>query len=150
MTISASATVDDIIFTAYDLCERGTKKMGTGYLLLAILNGNGPASKTLTLRKLSATQVRTAIRELEEESEHVISRVRKKAFEYAQSLKIETPSGIHLLAAIATVTECQGYKILKKAGLNTDTIRFQALKNMTTSMTREHSGGISSQNRCVS
>jgi ATP-dependent Clp protease ATP-binding subunit ClpC len=110
----------------------------TGHLLLAILEGSGTAARTLSLRGLSETKVRSGIREAGPESPHALNEIEDKATQYAASLGGKSPSSLHILAALATVRDCQAHQILRDAGLNTDVIRNQALRCLTNGFTREH------------
>jgi ATP-dependent Clp protease ATP-binding subunit ClpC len=111
---------------------------GTGHLLLAILEGSGTAARTLSLRGLSETKVRSGIREAGPEPPHALAEVEGKAAQYAASLGGKAPSSLHVLAALATVRDSQAHQILRGAGLNTDVIRNQALRCLTNGFTREH------------
>ena len=138
MSIATSGTIHEVLNRAADFARNGNGGMGTGYLLLAILTGVGAAARTLTLRGLTETRVRNAIRNSDPEPSEIVDKVIDKANRYADSLGVNTPSAIHVLAAIATIRRCEGHLILVEAGLNVNVIRNQALRNMTTSLTREH------------
>jgi ATP-dependent Clp protease ATP-binding subunit ClpC len=138
MSIATSGTIHEVLSRAADFARNGNGEMSTGYLLLAILTGTGAAARTLTLRGLTETKLRNAIRNSEPEPSEIVDEVIDKANSYAESLGVNTPSAIHVLASIATVRRCEGHLILVEGGLNVDVIRNQALRNMTTSLTREH------------
>jgi ATP-dependent Clp protease ATP-binding subunit ClpC len=140
MTTSTAESMSEIASRARALAGAGKGALDTGYLLLAVLTGKGTAARTLTLRGLTETMVRSAIRGLEPEPRAALAEVEAKACDYAGAIREDTPpNALHLLAALATVRGCAAYGILARAGLNTDTIRNQALRNMTTGLTRERS-----------
>jgi ATP-dependent Clp protease ATP-binding subunit ClpC len=140
MIDSTPGDIQDLLGRATRLAGDPTGSPSSGYLLLAILGGNGTAARTLSLRGLSETKVRNAIRDADDESREILGQVEEKARQYAISLGGTQPSSLHVLAALAAVRECQAHRILVNAGLNTDVIRNQALRCLTNGFTREHGG----------
>ncbi|MBW2276102.1 MAG: ATP-dependent Clp protease ATP-binding subunit [Deltaproteobacteria bacterium] len=138
MADSTIGDIHDIKRRAGELSADPAIPPSTGHLLLAILEGSSTAARTLSLRGLSETKVRSGIREAGPESPQALREVEDKAAQYANSLGGRSPSSLHILAALATVRECQAHQILKDAGLNTDVIRNQALRCLTNGFTREH------------
>jgi len=138
MTISTSGNIKDLVERAQQFANNGSCKLTTAHILLAIFTGADSASKTLSLLGLSETQIRTAIRSAGPEPDKYLSDIELKARQFARKLGVAIPSALHLLAAITTVQDCHGYQILKNGGFDTDVIRNQALRNMTTGLTREH------------
>ena len=138
MAIATSGSIDEVLSRSAHYASSGSTDLSTGHILLAVLTGTGTAAKTLTLRGLSETAVRNAIRESATDDSKVVKEVIDKARQYARTLNVSSPSALHLLASLATVKRCQANEILRGAGLNVDTIRNQALRNMTTGLTREH------------
>jgi len=130
--------MNDLLERADSYAKSGRGRLSTGYLLLAILNGTGTAAKTLSLRGLSETQVRGGVREAEPEPAELLGEVIRKAEQYAASLGVPAPSALHVLAAITSLKDCEANRILREAGFQVDVIRNQALRNMTTGLTREH------------
>jgi len=140
MAESITGDIHDIRRRAGELAGDPATEPSTGHLLLAILEGSGTAARTLSLRGLTETKVRSFIREAGPEPPQAPAEVESKAAQYATSLGSRVPSSLHLLAALATVRDCQAHRILRDAGLNTDVIRNQALRCLTTGFTREHGG----------
>jgi len=140
MIDSTTGDIQDLLGRATRLAGDPARPPSSGYLLLAILSGSGTAARTLSLRGLSETRVRNAIREAEADPAEVLDRVEAKARQYATSLGGTQPSSLHVLAALAAVRQCQAHRILVDAGLNTDVIRNQALRCLTNGFTREHAG----------
>jgi len=131
-------TITDLLDKAGHYAEATGIPLNTGHLLLAIFTGTGTAAKTLTLRGLTETQIRGAIRTEGAEPEGTLSTVEDQSARYARTVGLSEPSAIHVLAAIANVRTSLGYQILIGAGLNCDTIRNQSLRNMCTGLTPEH------------
>jgi ATP-dependent Clp protease ATP-binding subunit ClpC len=138
MTFSNPESMQEITARATQLADSGKGRLDTGYLLLAVFTGTGTAAKTLSLRGLTETSLRAAIREIDPEPTGALAEVEAKARQYAATIREDaSPTGLHVLAALATVRGCAAYAILARAGLNIDTIRNQALRNMTSGLTRE-------------
>jgi ATP-dependent Clp protease ATP-binding subunit ClpA len=135
-----SETLEEITCRAEAFAQRSGNPMNSGHLLWAIITGSGVAANTLTLRNLKEGDVRKALRGLEffEANPSAIDKVMQTSKDIARSVRSKAPGALHLLAAITTVRECIGFKIITEAGLNVDTIRLQSLKNMTSGLTREH------------
>ncbi len=149
MNLQATQDLDDIIARARDLSESAKGPPGTGHLLLALLEGDSTASRTLTLRGLTPTQVRNALRDLEPENPDARSAVEARAVQVAGTFGNRRPSSLHLLAALCAVRESDAHRVLAGAGLNTDVIRNQALRCLTTSLTREHGSNPGREERKV-
>lgn len=138
MAIATSGSIDEVLSRSAHYASSGSTDLSTGHILLAVLTGTGTAAKTLSLRGLSETAVRNAIRESATDDSKIVKEVIDKARQYARTLNVSSPSALHLLASLATVKRCQANGILRSAGLDVDIIRNQALRNMTTALTREH------------
>jgi ATP-dependent Clp protease ATP-binding subunit ClpC len=138
MNFQTTQDLDDISARARELSGSPKAPPGTGWLLLALLEGDSTAARTLTLRGLTPTQVRTALRDLEPEHPDSRSAVEARAAQVASTFGSRCPSSLHLLAALCAVRDSEAHRILAGAGLNTDVIRNQALRCLTTSLTREH------------
>jgi len=138
MNIQTTQDLGDVFARARALSESSMAPPGTGYLLLALLEGDSTASRTLSLRGLTPTMVRAALRELDPEGPDAVSAVESRALQVAGTFGTRHPSSLHLLAAMCAVRKSDAHRILVGAGLNTDVIRNQALRCLTTSLTREH------------
>ncbi|NLN61929.1 MAG: ATP-dependent Clp protease ATP-binding subunit [Myxococcales bacterium] len=129
---------DDILEKAKAFAASAGVPVNTGHLLLMVLKGTGTAARTLSLRSVSETQIRAAIRDEAQEPENAVESVMEKSAQYAKTVGVAQPAALHVLAALATVRSSLGYQILEGAGLNCDTIRHQSLRNMVTGLTPEH------------
>ena len=130
----------EIFERARALAEVGSAPLSSGHLLLAILTGSGTAERTLALRGLTETRVRGALRELDPEPASVCPDVERRAQQVAATFGAREASSLHLLAALAAARDGHAHRILRDAGLDTDVIRNQALRCLTTGFTRERGG----------
>ncbi|MBN2802820.1 MAG: ATP-dependent Clp protease ATP-binding subunit [Deltaproteobacteria bacterium] len=135
--MNINKTTQQLLNLADNYAVANNCEMHTGHLLLAILTQKSVASKTLTMKGLTETALRGKLRDSVKEPKEIFSRVYNKAEQIASSFKVAGMSDIHLLAAIATVSECQGYIILSELGFNNDIIRNTAMHNMMSGFTRE-------------
>ncbi|MFO8072657.1 MAG: ATP-dependent Clp protease ATP-binding subunit [Polyangia bacterium] len=133
-----SAIPSDVSARARDLSGVGAGPPSTGFLLLAILTGSGTAARTLSLRGLTETKVRSAIRREDPDPKEAVGEVEMRTARFTETFGSRHASALHLLAALTAVRSCQAYRILTSEGLDTDVIRNQALRCLTTSLTREH------------
>ena len=131
-------TFEEIAQRANAYAESANIPFNSGHLLLAILTGNGVAANTLSLRGLTETQIRSKLREKNDETGELLNKVSQSAQTIARSVRSGSIQAIHILAAIATVKDSRGHRILRECNLNVDTIRVQCLRNMTSGFTREH------------
>ncbi len=136
--LSSSAIPPDVSARARDLSGVGAGPPSSGFLLLAILTGSGTAARTLSLRGLTETRVRSAIRREDPDPKEAFREVEMRTARFAETFGSRRASALHLLAALTAVRSCQAYRILTSEGLDTDVIRNQALRCLTTSLTREH------------
>jgi len=86
MNKRSTGDINEILIRARDLAHDPAGEPSTGHLLLAVLTGSGTAARTLSLRGLTETVVRGAVREAEPEAPEARKRVEAKARQYSKSL----------------------------------------------------------------
>ncbi|MCP4678389.1 MAG: ATP-dependent Clp protease ATP-binding subunit [Deltaproteobacteria bacterium] len=121
----------EIIVQAEELAKESGTQVSSGYMLLAMIRSPGTAAKLLTMKGLSETKVRNQLREMKEESPGTINSLFEKALQVASPFQASEPSALHLLTAMASMTDCHAFKILDKLVADVPSIRIQALRCLT-------------------
>ncbi|MCP4600348.1 MAG: ATP-dependent Clp protease ATP-binding subunit [Proteobacteria bacterium] len=135
--------IKELIACAADLSGEDGNRLNTGYLLLAMIMGQGTAAKLLKLRGLQAIKTKTHLRTLNEEPSGFLQIVTEKAEQIAGTFRMREPSPLHLLVAMAGSKDSHAARILRNFNLDTTAIRNLALRCLT-GVTDEHG----SKNAC--
>jgi ATP-dependent Clp protease ATP-binding subunit ClpC len=112
-------------------------RLDTGHLLLALVAGKGTAANLLRLRGLTEERVRTRLNGLEEERPGLAEEAVSKAGQIAAPLQTQTPSPLHLLAAVSGLKGSRAVRMLRGFGLDPMAIRTGALRCLT-GVTEDH------------
>ncbi len=121
----------EIVLQAEELAAESGTQVSSGYMLLAMIRSPGTTAKLLTMKGLSETKVRSHLREMKEEPSGTVNALREKALQVAAPFQASEPSALHLLTAMASMTDCHAFEILEKLVSDVPSIRIQALRCLT-------------------
>ena len=104
--------------------------VNTGHLMLALIRGDNPASKLLRDLGLQENKIRTQLRHLGDEPQHMWNSAIRTPRAAGKSKKPREPSPLHLLITVLNLKGSHAQTILHELGFNATDARKQALSRL--------------------
>jgi ATP-dependent Clp protease ATP-binding subunit ClpC len=121
--------VKGVLAQARRAAQRRSQRPSTGYLLLVMVQGSGPASEILAAHGVRETDLLSALRVVDEEPRSAVELAVERAEKLARVLGEEV-SSLHLLAAIARDSRTAAYGCLERLGGSVAGVRDDAMTRL--------------------